>query len=256
MSPGLLADAILAGLARAEWSGSPIHYAVIDDVLPDAIAREAFEAFPPTANGFITRRSFREFKHTASNLHRFPALLADVALAMQDARVVRRIGELTGFDALEEDATFYAAGLSMMFKGQFLNPHIDNSHDGSRSRYRRLNLLYYLTPNWRPEFGGNLELWNPQVTRQVTIPPLFNRLVIMETHRSSWHSVSPVTVDQPRCCVSSYLFSKRSPTGETYRHVTSFTGRPDQRLLRVAGTLDNPLRQFAQVQLGLERRAG
>ncbi len=26
----------------------------------------------------------------------------------------------------------YAGGLSMMFEGDFLNPHIDNSHDAGR----------------------------------------------------------------------------------------------------------------------------
>ena len=46
-----------------------------------------------------------------------------------------------------------------MKKNQFLNPHLDNSHDKDRSRWHVLNLLYYVTPNWQEDFGGNLELW-------------------------------------------------------------------------------------------------
>ena len=36
---------------------------------------------------------------------------------------------------LEPDPTLYASGLSMMFKNDYLNPHIDNSHDAKRKKY-------------------------------------------------------------------------------------------------------------------------
>ena len=37
--------------------------------------------------------------------------------------------------------------------GHFLNPHIDNSHDAKRERYRRFNLLYGVS---RKSFIGRL----------------------------------------------------------------------------------------------------
>jgi hypothetical protein len=52
----------------------------------------------------------------------------------------------------------------------------------------------------------------------------------MATHRATWHSVSAVTVDSNRCCVSNYYFSARSPESGDYFHVTSFRGRPEQPL--------------------------
>nr|WP_240352240.1 2OG-Fe(II) oxygenase [Chromobacterium alkanivorans] len=131
-----------------------------------------------------------------------------------------------------------------MFPGDFLNPHIDNSHDGDRLRYRRLNLLYYVSPEWKIENGGNLELWNKDKTQPKTITALTNRLAVMETNKTSWHSVSPVVVDRPRCCVSNYYFSKNSPDDTEYFHVTSFTGRPDESIKRFVGTADNALRNF------------
>jgi Rps23 Pro-64 3,4-dihydroxylase Tpa1-like proline 4-hydroxylase len=89
----------------------------------------------------------------------------------------------------------------LKFPGDFLNPHIDNSHDGERKRYRRLNLLYYVSPDWKIENGGNFELWDDERINQKTLTALTNRLVVMETNKISWHSVSPVTTDRPRCCV-------------------------------------------------------
>ena len=51
----------------------------------------------------------------------------------------------------------YAGGISMMAPGHFLNPHIDNSHDKFRQRYRVLNLLSYVSPDWDQTRGCNLE---------------------------------------------------------------------------------------------------
>ena len=75
----------------------------------------------------------------------------------------------------------------------------------------------------------------------------------METNKTSWHSVSKVTADRPRCCVSNYYFSKNSPDGDQYFHVTSFTGRPDQPYRRVLGFIDNALRNLISKTLKVGR---
>jgi Rps23 Pro-64 3,4-dihydroxylase Tpa1-like proline 4-hydroxylase len=141
----------------------------------------------------------------------------------------------------------------MMGKGDFLNPHIDNSHDSVRARYRRLNLLYYISRDWRDEYGGNFELWDPAVQRPTMITSKYNRLVVMETNKYSWHSVNPVVVDKNRCCISNYYFSKSCPESSDYYHVTSFVGRPNERLLRAWGRVDNFARQWIAVNLKISR---
>ena len=140
-----------------------------------------------------------------------------------------------------------------MDRTHFLNPHIDNSHDASRERYRRLNLLFYVTPGITEEDGGNFELWDEKVRNPHKIVSGFNRLVVMETTKTSWHSVDPVKSDIQRCCVSNYYFSKHSPAGEDYYHVTSFLGRPGQVGKRLYGRLDNFLRQNIATLTGMSR---
>lgn len=140
-----------------------------------------------------------------------------------------------------------------MYMGDFLNPHIDNSHNFDRTRYRRLNLLYYVTPEWKEEFGGCLELWDPHVSITDTIASRFNRLVVMETNDLSYHSVSRVVAPGSRCCVSNYFFSSNSPNGENYYHVTSFTGRPGQFFFRSISTLDNTVRNLFAKSKGVSR---
>lgn len=226
--------------------GTATRYAVIDDLLPDEIAQDIAAAFPRDDTHFSLRNSFRERKRTSTRFDDLPAILKEITFAFQMPDVSGPIAHATGIHGMAGDPTLYAGGLSIMRKGDFLNPHIDNSHEATRTRYRRVNLLYYVSPDWPEDAGGNLELWDAGVSRPVTIPSRFNRLVLMETGPATWHSVSEVAIDRPRLCVSNYYFSAASPTGAEYRHVTSFTGRPEQSVRRLVGPLDNAARQFAR----------
>lgn len=231
----------------AQWNnpvGTATKHFIVDDFLPKHICKEIFDAFPRDGSGFFNRESFREKKRTSANLDAYDPVLSEITYAFQDQSVIETIAKYINFEQIEPDPLLYAGGLSMMFNGDFLNPHLDNSHDGNRTRYRRLNLLYYVTPDWRTDNGGNLELWNEDRTTPKTITAVTNRLIVMETNRSSWHSVSPVTVDTPRCCVSNYYFSQKSPHGDEYFHVTSFTGRPGQKIKKILGFVDNISRNF------------
>jgi Rps23 Pro-64 3,4-dihydroxylase Tpa1-like proline 4-hydroxylase len=221
---------------------TPTKHLIIDNLLPEKEALEIFDAFPRDGSGFFNRDTFREKKKTSQSLDEFNSILGEITYALQDQRVIDAVSELTGFKSLEPDPMLYAGGLSMMFKDDFLNPHIDNSHDANRSKYRRLNLLYYVSPEWKKENGANFELWNESRDEVKTITSKFNRLVIMETNKLSWHSVSTNVSNEPRCCVSNYYFSEISPEDSEYFHVTSFSGRPEQFGKIMLGKFDNYLR--------------
>lgn len=130
-----------------------------------------------------------------------------------------------------------------MEKGCFLNPHLDNSHDNDRAMWRVLNLLYYVSPDWIKSDGGNLELWpNGSKGKPIEIISKYNRLVIMATHKDSWHSVNEVYNEKGRKCISNYYFSKEPLEKHKAFHVTSFKGRPDQVFRNLILTVDNALR--------------
>ncbi len=225
--------------------GVRTRFAAIDDLLPEDIARRIAKAFPPVETMRLLD-SFRERKYTSKSLDKYDPLIEAITFAFQDERVIRKVAELTSIEDAVGDPHLYAGGISAMAPGHFLNPHIDNSHDGEQKNYRVLNLLYYITPEWKPEYGGNLELWDESVLKPVEIPSLFNRLVLMSTNDKSWHSVNQVKADGVRCCISNYYFSPHSPNGYETSHVTYFMARPEQKLRRVVTKLDSDLRTFAR----------
>jgi len=199
-----------------------INAAWIDNLLPEALVREIYQQFP-TPERMMLKRTIKENKLTTAQMNEHDPLLEEIVFAFQDPRVVTLIGEITGIEGVMPDADLYAGGISVMAKGGYLRPHLDNSHDGKQGRYRVLNLLFYVTPDWQEAFGGNLQLWdNGPLTTPRTIPSLFNRLVLMVTNQTSWHSVNEIVHDGKRCCVSNYYFSRVSPEDSDYFHATTF----------------------------------
>jgi Rps23 Pro-64 3,4-dihydroxylase Tpa1-like proline 4-hydroxylase len=218
-------------------------FLIIDDFLPEDIAHQIHLAFQPKSSAWREMSSFREKKLTSKKYDDFDKILGEVTFAIQEKVIVDLFAEITGIKQQVGDPGLYAGGLSMMRAGDFLNPHIDNSHELDRKLYRRLNLLYYVSPGWTLEDGGNLELWETSVRKNVTIESKFNRLVLMETDKTSWHSVSAVKkTDAFRCCVSNYYFSPESPTGVDYFHITEFKGRPDEPFKRLWSDVDSLIR--------------
>lgn len=213
-----------------ENSKSRIGYFYLDEVLPEELALKIYEVFPQPEK-MVQKKSLRENKYVAAQMDKYHPLLEQVIYAFQDPRIVDVVKEICKIQSAYPDEHLYAGGISMMGKDQFLNPHLDNSHDKDRNRWRVLNLLYYVTPGWKEEYGGNLELWPGGLKEeQIIVHSKFNRLVVMATHNRSLHSVSPVTFKGFRCCVSNYYFSDTPLQESDQFHVTSFRARPQEKL--------------------------
>ena len=80
-------------------------------------------------------------------------------------------------------------GAAPVDHGGYLNMHADFTvHPQHRDWRRRVNLLLYLNEDWRPEYGGDLELWDTEMThREVSVAPLANRVVVFTTDADSFH---------------------------------------------------------------------
>jgi len=247
-----------AGVLREDFNknkGVTARSTAIDHLFPEEIARKIYNAFPPREEmRFLD--SFREKKYTSKAFEKFDKLISEATFAFQDQRVIDAVSKITEQKDAVGDPHLYAGGISAMAHGHFLQPHIDNSHDHEMKNYRVLNLLYYCTPDWKAENGGNLELWDKDVTKPLEIPSLFNRLVLMETNDKSWHSVNEVKADGMRCCVSNYYFSPHSPNGYETTHVTFFQARPEQKFKRLVTTADGYLRTAVRkvVKQGLSKK--
>jgi Rps23 Pro-64 3,4-dihydroxylase Tpa1-like proline 4-hydroxylase len=207
-----------------------INSCYLDNILDEEDAIKIYASFPHHQE-MLLLKDLREYKYVGIQINNYHPILSEIIYAFQDPRIVKIVSEITGIKQLFPDEYLYAGGVSLMNQDCFLNPHLDNSHDKDRDKYRVLNLLYYVTPNWQKDYGGNLELWDQGLKQPCrTIHSKFNRLVIMVTNKTSLHSVSKVNYPGQRCCVSNYYFSPQPADEKEYFHVTSFRGRPEEKV--------------------------
>jgi hypothetical protein len=143
--------------------------------------------------------------------------------------------------------------------------HVDFNYLEERQLHRRLNILVYLNPDWQEAWGGNIELWDPEVKNRLqSFSPVLNRCVVFETNEISFHGVSPVTcpADKARRSFAAYYYTREAPPGwKGQTHSTVFRARPEERLRGyVLMPLENAQRRVhegvARVKRGVKRILG
>lgn len=210
----------------------PVRHFYLDNVLPIEWAMACFNALPDPAI-LLERNSIKERKRVGIKLENYNALVGAILFAFQDKRVMKIVSEITGCKNLHSDESLYGSGVSIMIEDDFLMPHLDNSHDGDGEEYRVLNALYYISPEWETEDGGNLELWDISMNNRKEITAKFNRLIMMETNTTSIHSVNKVRKENGvRACISNYYFSQQPTGGKSYIHKTTFFARPEDGVVK------------------------
>lgn len=105
-------------LTRQWLDASPIHYFVLDDLLPLEWAEAIRNAFP-RPQAMTLKRSLRELKYVAAQLNTCDPLLEESVYAFQVPAVIDAIEHITGMSALEPDNLLYAGGVSLMRPGHF-----------------------------------------------------------------------------------------------------------------------------------------
>ena len=226
--------------------------ATVDNLLPRDLL-DLVRASLPAKRAMIRRKSLGEQKYCLAQTEGMPAALRTCIAAFASPSVASRLGALCGLGKLAPDAVLYNGGVTVMAPGDFMRPHLDNSHNRDRSHQRRLAALFYLTATWRSERGGALKIWAREPLEVLeTIEYRSNRLVLMEVCEDAWHSVGLISGDLDRVNLTTYFYD----VAETRQPVrlTRFTGWPDEPM--VAAMLEGRYRlRMAANRLGAGRLA-
>ena len=225
-----LAASASVGFAQA----APFPHAVLDQFLPAGHAAALASDFPkpdaPIWADWRQRTGHQYGKQGTRNSDQFwrlPDTLYASLLEFNSHVFLEFLQQLTGLDALLPDPYFQGGGLHQIVSGGILDIHTDFNDYRRLGIYRRLNVLLYLTEDWQPGDGGELELWNgppPQGTCVTTIAPMFNRLVVFKTDKSSFHGHTHEWQprDRTRRSVALYYYTRDPEPGQHYDTRTDF----------------------------------
>lgn len=225
---GRLCDELRASFAAA----SPYPHVVVDDFLEPASAAELARVFPRPDDAVAWEQfgiETVEKKLASAREERFPRALRAAIHDLNAGPFMTILERITGIDHLLPDPHLVGGGIHLSRRGDHLGIHADfNWHPGLEA-HRRLNLLIYLTPEWRPEYGGELELWNTTGTqRERSVAPLFNRAVLFATRSDTFHG-HPQPWAAPdgtyRQSIALYYYTSSRPAAEQRpAHSTLYKG--------------------------------
>lgn len=217
------------GDRAAYLAAAPFPHIVLDDFVDRDLLDAAIAEFPSVDGAEWTNYvHVNERKYGNPHLHTWGPSLQRIANALMSDEFVAYLSQLTGIDGLHADSTMDGGGLHQSFAGGFLNVHADfTSHHTHRTWRRRVNLLLYCNADWRPEYNGDLELWNADVTSKLaSISPIANRVVIFNTDVDSFHGVPEPIACPPgmaRQSMALYYFTEEpSPISRS----TEYRARP------------------------------
>lgn len=246
----------VGALAARYASAVPFPHVVLDEFLEPEAARQAMQDFAQLDerwNSYVHVNE-RKFSHTVP-AEWGPGLRA-VLEQFESPAFVQFLCELTGIEGLFADETLDGGGLHRSTTGGFLNVHADFTvHPHHNDWRRRVNLLLYLNEDWRPEYGGELELWSKDVKeRQASISPVGNRCVIFTTDVDSFHG-HPEPMQCPpgvyRQSLALYYFTHDE---RPFVRSTEYRARPDDGLRGVLIYADKQVLRaydWAKRRLGL-----
>ncbi len=188
----------LSTLAAAYRTAKPYPHLILDDFL-DPKLLDAVVAEMPSLNreNWVHEQDETLIKYNLrSAVDLGPAGYRLVSF-LHSAGFLYLLSELTGIADLLPDPYLQGSGYHIMPKGGFFQIHADRNTAYSTGLTRRLAFITYLNKSWRHEYGGQLELWNLDGSRQeVVIEPHFNRTVIFEITDQNFHGV-PKTIACP-----------------------------------------------------------
>ncbi len=114
--------------------------------------------------------------------------LRELILEMNSGSFIRFLERLTGITGLLPDPKLQGGGIHQVLPGGVLGVHADFTRHRHYQLDRRVNVLVYLNPDWQDEWGGHLELWDPDMQScGRRIRPLAGRCVIFNTSDKSFH---------------------------------------------------------------------
>jgi Rps23 Pro-64 3,4-dihydroxylase Tpa1-like proline 4-hydroxylase len=220
-------------------SASPFPHICIDDFLDRSLAREASQAYPSYSRALKLGQSFsavnENLKVQVSDQREFPPPVKRLSDALSSPEFLRDLSAITGIERLLWDEQLTGGGMHQTASSGHLDVHVDFNRT-PRGLFRRLNILLYLNPVWKAEWGGVLELWDGHVKQcHHALMPVLNRCVIFETSEHSFHGVTAVRCPPSIVRKSFAAYYYTAEPGHAYAgfdHSTRFKARPQERVKR------------------------
>lgn len=219
-APGLLEDP--HSLRTRFEEAVPFRHIVFEQFFSEELLARLIDDFPPFERGQSRNELGAEGgKAHCPDVREISPAFREVDGIVRSAEFLSWLSAATGIPKLLDDPDYIGGGTHENRSGQDLDPHVDFNRHPTRGWWRRLNLIVFLNPEWKPQWGGALDLHSdprsPDIDRVARVQPIANRAVLFETTESSWHGfravAAPPRVSRRSFAVYYYTADEPSEAG-------------------------------------------
>jgi 2OG-Fe(II) oxygenase superfamily len=191
LSPQIKLPDKISSLASIFRTAKPFPHVIIDNMFSDELLDQVTSEMPSmTGDHWVHENNLQLDKYILRSAVELGKSGFQLTALLHSASFLYLLSELSRIWELLPDPYLQGSGYHLMARGAKFDVHVDRNTAYETGLARRLSLIIYLNKNWKPEYGGQLELWNSDATRcEAVVEPIFNRTVIFEIGEGYFHGV-------------------------------------------------------------------
>jgi Rps23 Pro-64 3,4-dihydroxylase Tpa1-like proline 4-hydroxylase len=178
-------------------SSKPFHHIVIDNLFQPEVAKNIADEFPAHDSNVWTAlyNNPIEVKKTCNHWDKFPQSIYSALFYLCSQEFISKLSIVVGKEKIYADYGLNGGGMHSHTRGGKLNIHKDYSIHPKINYMRNYNIIVYMEPEWKPEWGGGIQLWDHDAETDqpksviAEVENRFNRAIIFDTTQNSWHGL-------------------------------------------------------------------
>jgi Rps23 Pro-64 3,4-dihydroxylase Tpa1-like proline 4-hydroxylase len=205
---------------------NPFPHVVIDNFLKesvyqdlmveiDEISKKTDSFFVNNAYGVVDEHDSQKGKRQIDGTKQMLPKMKEVIMFLNSKYFLSLVKEISGFKTLESTPDYSNSGYHQTSRGGFLDVHHDfNLSHHDNGLYRQINFLMYLNKDWDSSWGGDLELWNKDMSGpNKIIPPIGNRVVMFNIDKAPHGHPHPLKTPEGihRKSFALYYYNREKP---------------------------------------------
>ena len=209
------ASKIINASESKNYFKDPYQHIVLDNVFETEFTKAISQSFPslddPSWQHSDDKGVEIKSRSNWSSDFDIPDGILPVIRVFNSSFILDAMSKKLSIPKLIPDPYFTGGGLNVTEKGGLLDVHVDGNYHDATGLNRRVNLLLYLNEGWEKSWGGQFGIYADEGNTLVkTIPPLFNRCIIFDTHDKSYHGLPDAInfpQDKPRKSIILYYYT-------------------------------------------------
>lgn len=245
-------------------NAKPFEHIIIPNFLNEKYAEAVYSQYPNDFEMWHKYYNPLEVKYANDNINDMCKDIKNIFYLLSTDLITNLFRNISTIDDLEHDPFLHGAGLHVHPRYGRLNMHLDYEKHPISGKQRRLNVILYLSKNWKKEWNGDTQLWDKDMNECIVSSQVkFNHAIIFKTNDISWHGLPekilcPENVYRKTLAyyyvsplISEYDEKKTGNDGSGYRTKAVFVKRPNEPEIPALNELYKirPLRRIEQTDL-------